>query len=157
MRRKEKEIRHPAHLETILQKARVCRLALRGDDFPYIVPMSFGYHSGTLYFHSAGSGRKLELLRADERVGFEVEEIAEVLPGASACNWTMRFRSVIGTGRARFIAEPAAKIEALRIIMAQYAPGEFVFPLAQVAETTVFAVAIETMTGKESRLGDAGS
>lgn len=154
MRRDEKEIRDRAALETVLCRARVCRLALQGGDFPYILPMSFGYREGSLYFHSAGAGRKLELLRADNRVGFEVEEIAEVLPGPSACRWTMRYRSVVGTGRARFIEEPVAKVEALRIIMAQYAPGEFAFPAAGVREVTVFAVAIEEMTGKQSRLAD---
>lgn len=154
MRRKEKEIHDHAVLDAVLHRARVCRLAMHGGEFPYIVPMSFGYRNATLYFHSAGAGRKLELLQANNRVGFEAEEIAEVLPGAAACNWTMRYRSVIGTGRVRFIEESAAKIEALRIIMAQYAPGEFAFSLAQVAETTVFAVDIEHVTGKESRVGD---
>ncbi len=157
MRRDEKAIRDRVVLEAILGRARVCRLALHAPDFPYIVPMSFGYRDGTLYFHSAPSGRKLDLLQADGRVGFEVEDCAEVLPGGSACQWTMRYRSVIGTGRVHFISEEGEKVSALEIIMAQYAPGEFSFPPETVAATTVFAVAIEEMTGKQSRMPDADS
>ncbi|MDR2089589.1 MAG: pyridoxamine 5'-phosphate oxidase family protein, partial [Clostridiales Family XIII bacterium] len=57
MRRKDKEITDVNEKLEILQKNKVCRLALSESDRPYIVPLNYGYsfENGalTLYFHGA--------------------------------------------------------------------------------------------------------
>ncbi|MDK2383606.1 MAG: pyridoxamine 5'-phosphate oxidase family protein, partial [Candidatus Korarchaeota archaeon] len=73
MRRKDKEIRDLEEIEEILRRAFVCRIALCEDDRPYCVPMIYCYKEGAIYLHSAKEGKKLEVLKKNNRICFEVE------------------------------------------------------------------------------------
>ena len=61
MRRKEKMIVDQRIIDEIIASAKVCRLGLADDNIPYIIPICFGYQAGTLYFHSAPEGKKIEI------------------------------------------------------------------------------------------------
>ncbi len=73
MRKKEKQINDIAGIEDVLSRALVCRLALCENDRPYIVPLCFGYEDNALYFHCAQQGKKLDILRKNNNVCFEVD------------------------------------------------------------------------------------
>jgi len=120
MRRKDKEITDFAQIETILETEKVCRVALSENDTPYIVPLSYGYANNTLYFHSATEGKKIEILKTNPKLCFEIERNLEVVTDPLPCNWGMKFVTVIGNGSAEFIEDSSAKIKALKIIMKQY-------------------------------------
>jgi nitroimidazol reductase NimA-like FMN-containing flavoprotein (pyridoxamine 5'-phosphate oxidase superfamily) len=150
MRRKDKEISDRNEIELIIEKASVCRLAMVDEAGPYLVPLCFGFRNNTLYFHSAAEGKKLGLLRKNPRVCFELDCDAEVRAGEKACDFSMRYKSVIGFGNAAFLEAAAAKRQALDIIMKHYAEGAFDFPDTSIHRITVFKVAIDTMTGKMS-------
>jgi len=154
MRRSEKEVKDPTWMEAVLRKALVCRIALCAGNEPYLVPMNFGYRDGCLYLHSAPEGRKIDLLRQNSRVCFEVETDCELSPSATACKWGVKYRSVIGFGRASFVEGPKAKTEALDILVEHYTPGKFKFPRQAVAKIVVIKVEIESMTGKKSGYPD---
>jgi len=149
MRRKEQEIADRSLLEAILQQARVCHIAMAVDNEPYVVPISFGYHDGCLYLHSAPEGRKIDLLRRNNRVCFEIDLDEGLVAEGPPCAWSIRYRSVIGTGRAYFIEDQKEKRKALDIIVAHYGePGAYAEQsLAQVA---VIRIEIDEMTGKQS-------
>ena len=150
MRRADKQITDAVALEAIIRQSTVCRLAMCDGDQPYIVPLSFGYRDRTLYFHSAPEGEKIRLLRSNDRVCFAFDLDNRLVKGDKVCSWSVVYRSVIGTGRAFFIDSPAAKREALEIIVAQYGgDGSRIRP-PEVEAPLVFAVAIETLTGKQS-------
>jgi nitroimidazol reductase NimA-like FMN-containing flavoprotein (pyridoxamine 5'-phosphate oxidase superfamily) len=117
---------------------------------PYIVPLCFGYRDKTLYFHTARAGRKLEILRKNPRVCFEFDSGCELKSGETACKWSMRYRSVIGTGTASFIEAAADKRQAMDLIMRQYATGTFEYPEAILEKTTIIKVDIDEISGKVS-------
>jgi len=152
MRRNEKAVTDPDELTQILRDGRICRLAITAEPAPYIVPLNYGYRDAVLYFHSALAGRKIELLRQNPRVGFEISLDLGIATGAQACNWGARYRSVIGHGRIKFIERLEEKRRGLDAIMAQYAPGEFTYPDATVNATCVYKLQIVAMTGKQSRV-----
>ena len=84
MRKKDREIKDTKELEEILQKADVCRIAFAVDGIPYIVTMNFGYiwkDSLTLYFHCAKEGKKLELMKRNNMVCFEMDIDHETCKG----------------------------------------------------------------------------
>jgi nitroimidazol reductase NimA-like FMN-containing flavoprotein (pyridoxamine 5'-phosphate oxidase superfamily) len=62
----------------------------------------------------------------------------------------MKYRSVIGYGRASFVEDPEEKRKALDIIMAQYADGAFEYSEKLFGKALVIKVEIESMTGKKS-------
>lgn len=150
MRKKHKEITDIARIESILRKATVCRIALAEANRPYIVPLNFGYRDGRLYFHCAREGKKIDILRRNTIVCFEVEADTEFVKAGDACDWGMKFLSVIGYGHAVFLGDREAKRHGLRIIMEHYSDGDYVFPDDRVDLTEVIRVDVEEMTGKKS-------
>jgi nitroimidazol reductase NimA-like FMN-containing flavoprotein (pyridoxamine 5'-phosphate oxidase superfamily) len=149
MRRKDKEVRDMREIEAIIHCAQVCRLACADNGVPYIVPLCFGYETGTLYFHVAREGRKLDILRKNPRVCFECDIDQELVRGQTACQWGMKYRSVIGFGAASILENPDAKKAALDRIMKHYnAQQPYAYSDASLANTLVIKVDIDEMTGK---------
>lgn len=150
MRRKDKEITDRDEIEVIINQSQVCRLAMADGDRPYVVPLCFGYEDNKLYFHSANKGKKLNILRRNPNVCFEFDIDCKARPGDSACEWGMRYRSVIGYGKASFIESDTSRREALDIIMRQYGGKAGDYPDAMVKNTGILKVDIDNMTGKFS-------
>lgn len=151
MRRKEKEITDRSEIEAVIKKALVCRLAMADENGPYIVPLCFGFRNNTLYFHSATHGKKLDILRNNPRICFEIEGDCGIRSGDRACEFSMRYSSIIGFGTAEFVEEPGAKRDALDVIMAQYSDGKFTYTESVIKKTAIIKVDIDAMTGKASR------
>jgi nitroimidazol reductase NimA-like FMN-containing flavoprotein (pyridoxamine 5'-phosphate oxidase superfamily) len=150
LRRKEKEIRSKEEVESVIQKALVCRLGMADENGPYIVPLSFGYRDGFLFFHSAKEGKKIDILRKNKKVCFEIDTDHEIVESEKACKWGMEYKSVIGFGNA-FIIEDIESIKAaLDVIMDHYSGRTFEYQDEVLRKTVVIKVEIESMTGKKS-------
>ncbi len=150
MRREEKKITDRNIVDSILYKSLVCRIALYDGEMPYIVPLSFGYDGKNLYLHSAKEGRKIDILKRNPKLCFEIDTDTEVLPAEKACLFAMRYRSVIGYGEAHFLEDIAEKIAAIRIIMSHYTDRDFNFTEDDVKNIAVIRVEIKQLTGKQS-------
>jgi nitroimidazol reductase NimA-like FMN-containing flavoprotein (pyridoxamine 5'-phosphate oxidase superfamily) len=149
LRRKDREIKSKEEIESVIQKSLVCRLGMDDEDGPYIVPLSFGYADGCLFFHSAKEGRKLNILRRNNKVCFEVDMVGEMVRGDKACDWGMKFESVIGFGKAFIVEDALSKKAALDVIMSHYSAGSFEYDEKKLDRTVVIKVEIESMTGKK--------
>jgi len=149
LRRKEKEINSREEIESVIQKAPVCRLGMADENRPYIVPLSFGYRDGSLFFHSAKEGKKLDILRKNNKVCFEIDTEHEIVESEKACKWGMKYKSVIGFGNAHFIEDMESKKRALNIIMRHYSGRSFEFDEQEANRVVIFKVEIESMTGKK--------
>lgn len=151
MRRQDKEITNRKLLESILNRAKVCRIALSDGDKPYIIPMNFGFKNNNLYLHSAPEGDKIEILRRNSNICFEVDIKTKLLTDEKACNWSMRYCSVVGFGKASFVDDFKEKTGALDIIMEKYAPHKiFKYDNHTVDALTILKVKITSLTGKKS-------
>jgi nitroimidazol reductase NimA-like FMN-containing flavoprotein (pyridoxamine 5'-phosphate oxidase superfamily) len=150
MRRSEKEIKDPAEIEDILQKAKICRLAMCERGFPYIVPVCFGYENRCLYVHCDLEGKKLDILHANREVCFQVETDVEFVGSDSACEWTLKYRSVIGKGRAKVVKEEKEKIKALKILMNHYSSRNHQIDKTCLPSVGIILIEIYEMTGKKS-------
>jgi hypothetical protein len=137
-------------IEGIIRGAQVCRIGLCDDGQPYVVPVSFGYADGVLYFHSAPRGRKLEVLRKNAAVCCEFDVDVEIVRDGDACDWSVRYRSAIGFGKASIVEEPEEKRRALDAIVAHYGGQPQDYPDDTLRRTAVVKVEIETWTGKTS-------
>jgi len=150
MRRKEKEITDRAVIESIILRSSVCRLALSEDSHPYIVPLCFGYKDNALYFHSARKGRKLDILKKNNKVCFEFDIDHEIVEAKDPCKWSMKYRSVIGYGKVSVIDDPESKRSAFNIIVQHYAGISFTYAEVILKDTVLIKVEIESMRGKKS-------
>jgi len=150
MRRKDREITSKEEIEEILKQSQVCRLAMVDEDKPYIVPMNFGYRDGCLFFHCAKQGRKLDLIKKNPHICFEVDQVVRLKKAQKACDWGIEYKSVIGTGKAVLLDDVNDKKNALHIIMSQYSDRSFDYPDEMLEKTIVIKVVIDEMTGKQS-------
>jgi nitroimidazol reductase NimA-like FMN-containing flavoprotein (pyridoxamine 5'-phosphate oxidase superfamily) len=156
MRRKDKMIDSPGGITEILRQGEICFLSMTDGRKPYVVPMNYGYTDRTLYFHSAKEGRKISLLRENPEVCFTVVSTYQLVRGDKACSWTARFRSVVGTGTASILTDPAEKEKGLQTLMRQYSGQVHSFAGMDLGNVAIIRVDIETITGKSSDAGTGG-
>ena len=152
MRQKHREITEKNEILDIIRRCDVCRLALNDEGYPYIIPLNFGLKVNddniTLIFHSALEGTKLDLIRKDNRVSFEMDCKHELQYFEDKGYCTMAYESVIGKGRVHILDEDE-KAEALQVIMDQYHPEKKAyFNPEAISRTAVYILKVETLTGK---------
>ena len=137
-------------IEKIIKKAIVCRIGLVDNDEAYIIPVCFGYERNSLYFHSASGGRKIELIKKNNKIFYEIDTDVEVVGDDKPCGWTMKYRSVIGVGKAYILERDEEKARGLNLIMRQYSEGEPSFDFEKLSSVLIVKIDIESITGKES-------
>ena len=151
MRKANQEITDKLILDEILRSSKICRLGMIDRGLPYILPFNFGYHENCIYIHSAPEGKKIDLLRQNPLVCFEVEQNAEIIEDEVACKWSTMYRSVVGYGNVEIVADFAEKSKGLEIIMKQHgAKGKQEFEKKEVDFIVLLKLSISTMTGKQS-------
>lgn len=122
-----------------------------GEAAPYCLPLSFVRTGDELYFHCAREGRKIDLMRRFPRVcvTFVGEDRPAFEPPDEYTTW---FQSVIVTGTAVEVTDPAEKTEALRALCRKVAPDNmdgFDAAMARsLAVTGVWKVHMEDISGK---------
>lgn len=157
MRRKDREVTDAAKIEDIIRRCSCCRIGFCDDGEVYIVPLNFGYEirndTYIFYFHGATEGRKIELIRKNPHVGFEMDTDAAVYKkGESdlACTYTARFQSVIGNGIVEMVSAPEEKLHGLSLLMAHNAgPREWTFDANMLHAVAVFRLAVTKLSCKE--------
>ena len=153
MRRKDKEVSDPKIIQKLLSTAQVCRLAMVDEGEPYIVPLNYGFRDNALYVHSALEGRKIDILKRNNRVCFEIESDSVIVRHEEPCHWGTRARSVIGYGRVEILTDAEEKRRGLDIILAHYGKtGPNAYDEKQLRSTVILRIAIESVTCKQ--LGD---
>ena len=152
MRRKEREISEISEIESIITKSDVCRIAIANDNMPYIVTMNFGYSGGKnpkLFFHCATGGRKIDMMKRNNYICFEMDTDHEIFTGEKGCDWGMNYSSVVGYGKLSIVDGDAEKRAGLDHIMDHYGgSGVYSYDDQVLARTTVLRLDISEMTGK---------
>lgn len=122
-----------------------------GEPVPYCLPLSFVRVGDELYFHCAMEGRKIDLMRRFPQVC--VTFVGDDRPAFIApCEYTTYFQSVIVTGTAGEVTDPAEKTEALRALCQKVTPDHMEgFDAAMeksLSVTAVWKIRMETVSGK---------
>lgn len=155
MRRKDREVTDIKEMETMIQECKVCHLAMTDGLVPYVVPLNFGYvllADGTLelYFHSAKEGKKLEILKQNNKVSFELSCEGELTVAEPACNSGCYFSSVIGFGEVVFLEAAEEKCEALSVLFQHQTGKDVTFEAAQAEHVCIYKVVSRDFTGKRN-------
>jgi nitroimidazol reductase NimA-like FMN-containing flavoprotein (pyridoxamine 5'-phosphate oxidase superfamily) len=155
MRRKDRKISEISDLELIISESDVCRVAFADNNIPYIVTMNFGYSGGAkpcFYFHCANEGRKLEMIKKNNFVCFELDTDHELYKGEQGCDWGMKYSSVVGYGRISILRVREERIAGLNCIMSHYSDrNDFSYDERILGNTTLLKLDIDEMTGKRKQ------
>jgi nitroimidazol reductase NimA-like FMN-containing flavoprotein (pyridoxamine 5'-phosphate oxidase superfamily) len=146
MRNTKKEVTDKKIIEAILKEANWCQLGMTDGDQPYIVPLNYGYFDKALYIHCAPEGMKLDLIRKNPKVAFNVTLDAKYLEG----KLTMRYRSVNGTGIASIIEDEEGKRKSLNHLTAHFGAEPHNHSVQSLKTIVMIKVEIVSTTGKIS-------
>jgi len=155
MRRKDKEIIDINEKLEIIAKCKVCRLGLSENNYPYIVPLNYGfsYDDGklTLYFHSATEGKKIDIIKKNNNACFEIDCDTKLIEGENPCNYGYDYKSIIGFGKIGILDTKAEKIDGLNYLMKQQTGKEtkYEFNEDELNSVLVFKMPVEEFTGKQ--------
>jgi hypothetical protein len=151
MRRKEQEVTDKSIIDKILTGSEICRVAINDEEYPYIVPMNYGYSDNALYFHSAAAGEKIDLIKKNNKVCFEIEYAAGVIRNEEPCKWATRYLSIIGSGEIEIINDASEKKRGLDIIMNHYGNiAQNEYNDGQVNNLVILKLTINKLTAKRS-------
>ena len=119
----DREITEIAEIEKLLKTAQVCRIALMNGEYPYVIPMCFGYKLEgrhlVLYFHTSPKGQKLDLIKKNNTAGFEIDHLSGIITNETDCGVTALYECMTGTGSMEII-NGIEKITGLTSILSKY-------------------------------------
>lgn len=149
---KARLVRNTEGIEAIIRKCEVCYIGLVDQDgTPYVVPMNFGFRENEIYLHSAQQGRKMDIFRRGGKVAFAFSTDHELKFQSEhvACSYSMRYRSVLGTGKVVFIEDHEEKIDVLNVVMSQYTDREFTYSPPSVREVACYKIVVDEISARE--------
>ena len=154
MRRQDRAVTDPERIAAVIGACSVCRLGLCGQGRPYVVPVNFGHAveggQHVFYFHGAGEGRKIDLIRETGWACIEMDEGYQLHPAEAACGYTAAFRSVIAEGPIAAVEDREEKRRGLTAVMRQATGREdWTFPDAALDAVWVARLTAEALTCKE--------
>lgn len=151
VRRKDKEITDPEEMKHILRSTKYVTIALSMNNEPYLVTLSHGYDEdrNCIYFHSAREGKKIDYIRANNRVWGQ----AFIDQGYKHGECNQLYRSVHFKGKITFIENIEEKMSAMQCMMKQLEkdPDVMIAKLKpeRLQNTLIGRIDIEYMSGKK--------
>ena len=156
MTKRERQITDPNQIEAILDTATVMHLGLAVDNEPYVVPLNYGYtmEDGKLviYLHSGQRGKKLDMIRSNPRVFFEMDCNRVPFEGVMPCQYGMVYSSIMGRGEAHIVEDVEEKKKAMTILMKTQTGKDFTFEDRLVSMVAVIRVDVAEYTAKHRPL-----
>ena len=154
MRKQNKRITDLSVIFSLLDTCHVGRLGtISSDGWPMIKPLNFARHDWRIYFHCAVDGEKLDDIRRDNRVCFEVDLPIAYVKGQpdNPCRAEYLYRSVIIRGLATMVEDRSEKVLALDCLMRKYQPERSFTGYSDVKLdiTGIVRIDIDDLSGKE--------
>lgn len=153
MRRKDRQVTDIETIKDILDSCKTCHVGMISEGIPYVVPLSYGYDISdgilTMYLHSAKEGMKMDALKKNNNVCFEVCTEGKPVYAETPCNSGYYYSSVIGFGKVEFIDDVESKCEALSKMFMHQAERNVEFTNKQADTVCVFKIVSSDFTGKQ--------
>ena len=155
MRRKDREITDIHKIEKILSSAKYLHLGVLDDEYPYVVPLHYGYQINggklTFYVHSAKVGHKLDCIRKNNSVFVEIDYGEKLIEADVPCKYGASFASVFGRGKGELVENEQEKIKGLKLLMQNQTQRAFEINEEMAATVAVIKVTVDKFTAKRRR------
>ena len=150
MNRKDREVTDLNEIIEIINSCDTLRLGINNGEYPYVVPLSYGFEAVddkfVFYTHSAMKGLKLDLLKANPKVCVEIDGMDGYVETARGV--TTNYRSFIGFGTVE-IADYDDTVKGLKLLLAHCnITGYSAEECAKLGITTVLKITVDNYTAK---------
>lgn len=157
MRRKKRQVTDRTSIQNLVEEAQVVRIALNGEDYPYVVPVNYGYEweddQLTLFVHGACEGKKVSMIKNDPKVAVELDGNHKLVEGTmNAATYSYAYQSLIGFGKAEIVEDLEEKRKALHVLMDHAAKGAAFdeIPESMLKRTGIIKIVLDSYTMKEN-------
>ena len=152
MRRADREITDIGKIEEIIAKAKYMHLGMFDGDYPYIVPLHYGYQleAGklTFYAHCAKEGHKLDCLKENQNVFVQIDRGESLITADIPCAYGAAYECVMCRGKAEIVEDGAEKAQALSNLMKTQTGEEHPVNEKMAQSVAVIKVEVESYTAK---------
>ncbi len=152
MRRKDRDITDIRKAEEIVAFSRIMHLGLYDVDYPYVVPLHYGYRIENgrfiFYIHCAAEGHKLDCIKKNANVFVEIDRETGIIPGETACGFGAGYESVMFCGTAKIVEDATEKASALRLLMKTQTDRDFDITEDMAAAVCVVRIDTQTFSAK---------
>jgi uncharacterized protein len=84
-----------SEIDKLVDSQIICRIALRGEDYPYLAPFRYIKYGDTLYFHFTDYGKKMRFLRMNRKACVQIEQYEPDLSNYRFVSFRGRLEEVI--------------------------------------------------------------
>jgi uncharacterized protein len=137
---------------SILDQAFVCHVAFLADGMPFVVPTNYVRVGDKLYLHGSPASRLMKTLSSGAPFSLCVTLLDGIVFSPTAMGHSVNYRSVVVIGKAEVIADPGAKMQAMRDFVDYVLRGRWATvrpPTAQeIAATMILAVPLVEVSAK---------
>ncbi len=136
--------------EKLLKSEKIGRIGMHGDKYPYVIPLCYTYHDGSIYFHARKKGQKLDYIRNNNRVCFQVDKVNALRTASSPCDYSLKYASVIVFGLAEEVHNFNEKSAVLDLLTAAFSDGQPTAPIEkhEIDNVAVIKISIDNMMVK---------
>jgi nitroimidazol reductase NimA-like FMN-containing flavoprotein (pyridoxamine 5'-phosphate oxidase superfamily) len=152
MTRREQQVTDINEIIEILEKSKVVHVGMIDGDEPYVVPMNYGYvlenDKLTIYLHGARRGRKIDAIKANPKVFYEM--CCDITPfeGEVACKYGISYYSLMAKGTAEIIEDVEEKKQALSALMKTQTKKDFEFNDRLTEVVSIIRIDVKEYTAK---------
>ena len=149
MRKSKREIKSFDEIVDVLNRCDTIRVGLSGREYPYVVPLSFGFETENgkiiIYIHGAQEGKKHDLIARNNKVCVE----ADICHGFAKTEHSVTtvYESVIGYGTTEKVYGDEM-IKGLCLLLAHCGYEGFPFDQSVTNILTVYKITLDSITGK---------
>lgn len=156
MRRKDRQVTEKEEMMPILKNADACRVAFAVNNVPYMVCMNYGYEwegeYPVLYFHCAREGKKLEMMKINPYVCFQLDTDHELEYIHEKTYCTMHYASIVGMGYLEPVENEAERKKGIDLIMLHNdRPVPDKYPEPSMNRMTVLQLRVTELTAKRKK------
>ena len=157
MRRQDRMVTDIDEIKEILNSTRIIHLGMMDGDYPYVVPLHFGYEFTAealhIYVHGHYEGKKFDLIQGNPHVFVEIDGSDEALVsgGDIPCKYSSVYSSLMGRGEATYLESIHEKAHGLQVLMKHQTSREFTFTEAMVNSVGVVQIKVVDYTAKRRK------
>ncbi len=149
MRKADREIKDFNEVVDVLERCDTIRIGIFGEEYPYVVPLSFGYevidNKIILYVHGAKEGKKHDLIGRNSKVCIEADICHRFTDTGHSV--TCEYESIIGYGEAVKVFDQEA-IKGLELLVAHCGFDGYPINEEALKVMTIYQITLEYVTGK---------
>ena len=142
-----------ADLDAVLGAGFICHLGVVVDGSPMVVPTVYGSTADTLYLHGSVASRSLSA-DPEATVCVTVTLVDSLVLARSVFEHSVNYRCAMVYGVPRRVTDPDEKLEGLRVLSEQAAPGQWDYARRpnnkELAATTLLALTLDEASVKIS-------